>query len=131
MLGPIGQTTPFVMPSSCPTSLDKSCFTLIEWHPISAEEEEDIDVEKDELMEEDLDQQEEMSEKNRVTSQLLSPQKSTRAKKSKTCLVETEIRRCTRLKIRNKGFKTSSCGKVNCLGYSSRPPPCQPQSSEI
>ena len=130
MLGPTGQPTPFVMPSSCPTSSDKSCSMLTEWHPISTEEEEDIDVEKDELMEEDLDQQEEMSEKNRVTSQLLSPQKSTRAKKSKTCMVETKIR-STRLKIRNKGFKTSSCGKVNCLGYSSRPPPCQPQSSEI
>lgn len=36
--------------------------------------------------------------------------------------METEVRRSNSLKVRNKGFKTSSCAKVSCLGCSSKPP---------
>lgn len=40
------------------------------------------------------------------------------------------------MKIRNKGFKTSSCGKVSCLGCSIKPPSpslvqCQIDPSEL
>jgi hypothetical protein len=37
-------------------------------------------------------------------------------------LVETDVRRSSRLKVRNKGFKSTVCTKANCVACSSKPP---------
>ncbi|KAG0552859.1 hypothetical protein BDA96_01G544200 [Sorghum bicolor] len=43
-------------------------------------------------------------------------------KAGKVRLVETEVRRSSRLKVRNKGFKSTGCTKINCVGCSNKPP---------
>lgn len=82
---------------------------MTKWSPISVEEDA-----IDEDMEEEPFQLNEIPEMNQST-----PKK---AKKAKIHLVETKVRRSNRLKIRNKGFKTNSCGKVNYLGCATKPP---------
>lgn len=84
---------------------------MTEWSPISVEEEEEA---IDEDMEEEPFQLNEIPEMNQST-----PKK---AKKAKIHLVETKVKRSNRLRIRNKGFKTNSYGKVNCLGCATKPP---------
>jgi len=49
-------------------------------------------------------------------------QSSSRKARAREVLVDSDVRRSTRLKIRNKGFKQTSCGKANCLCCTSRPP---------
>jgi len=49
-------------------------------------------------------------------------QSSSRKARAREVLVDSDVRRSTRLKIRNKGFKQTSCGKANCLGCTSKPP---------
>lgn len=83
------------------------------------EEEEDIEEDNDEN---EIAVEEENEPSKKMTNKEWSPQSITKSKKAKSCLVETEVRRSNRLKVRNKGFKTSSCGKVSCLGCSSKPP---------
>jgi hypothetical protein len=53
-----------------------------------------------------------------------TPQKLESSWKSlaKECLIDSDVRRRNRLKIRNKGFKQSAYGKSNCLGCSNKPP---------
>jgi hypothetical protein len=45
-----------------------------------------------------------------------------RKRKGKEPLVDSELRRSTRLKTRNRGFKGTNCRKSNCLGCSHKPP---------
>lgn len=101
------------IPSTCPTLADSSCSKLTDWAPISVEEEEDLDDENKEDLEEEKDLSDELP------SQEVSPRPLTKARNAKVFFVETELRRSNRRKIRNKGFKTSSCGKVSYLGCSS------------
>lgn len=84
--------------------------------PPSLEEEEDLDDEN----EEDLEEEKDLSDE--LPSQEVSPRPLTKARNAQAYLVETELRRSNRLKIRNMDSKTSSCGKVSCLGCSNKPP---------
>lgn len=77
------------------------------WSLVSTEEE-DLALEEEKL-EEEYD---------------FSPPIRTPTKKVR--LVETEVSRSTRLKIRNRGFKSTGCNKVNCIGCCSKPPVLSP-----
>lgn len=109
---PSENTTLILVPVTCPPSSDWSCLKLTDWSPLSAEEEEIVEAD----MEVDPSQFYKMEEQ---IQEKVTPNKN---KKARILLVETEVRRSNRLKIRNKGFKTSSCGKASCLGCLSKPP---------
>jgi hypothetical protein len=78
-----------------------SCPRLAAWQPLSAEAEDNLG--------EDF-------------ANPPSPN-TTKARKGKgkEPLVDLELRRSTRLKTRNRGFKGTNCRKSNCLGCSHRP----------
>ena len=52
----------------------------------------------------------------------LTPNTRKRSSKRGTTVVETQVRRSTRLKDANKGFKSNGCTDKKCLAYASDPP---------
>lgn len=114
-LNPGSICSSFEVPKRCPSTNDQACNKLSDWVPISAEEED--------FIEEDLEMQPEQlsPEKTPPQSHLTNHGCKGRAG-TKEFLVDSDLRRNNRLKTRNKGFKPSSCGKLNCLGCASKPP---------
>jgi hypothetical protein len=51
-----------------------------------------------------------------------TPKKRRASAKGKAPISEDDVRRSTRLKKENKGFKSTYCKDKNCLGCSSTPP---------
>jgi hypothetical protein len=101
LLGLEGLTVPLQVPDACKEATTLSCARLSNWSAITAEEEMTV-------------------EENFQSSP--KTDSARRKGKEKEYLVETYVRRSTRLKVRNKGFKATSCQKVGCLGCSSKPP---------
>lgn len=106
-LSPGSSSILFSIPQSCSTTPNEGCSKLSLWSKVSTKEE-DLALEEEKLEEE---------------SDFSSP---TRTPAEKVRLVETEVRRSTRLKIRNRGFKSTSCNKVNCIGCCNEPPTLSP-----
>lgn len=50
------------------------------------------------------------------------PWKRSKTMKEKDLLMETDVRRSPRVKLRNNGFKGAQCTRANCLGCSQTPP---------
>jgi len=50
------------------------------------------------------------------------PWKRSKPMKEKDLLMETDVRRSPRVKLRNNGFKGAQCTRANCLGCSQTPP---------
>ena len=57
-----------------------------------------------------------------VEGSFLTPNTRKRASKRGTIVVETQVRRSTRLKDANKGFKSNGYTDKKCLAYASDPP---------
>lgn len=104
-LSPGGPTAFIEISKKLPDNDQLACCKLCVWSPISNEEE-------DYLVDDSLGQTEQHH------SDCSTPNKS----QGKLHLVDSKLRRSNRLKVRNKGFKQSSCGKSNRLGCSSKPP---------
>jgi hypothetical protein len=64
-------------------------------------------------------EQNNISEQHSSSTTLLLPRKR---KGRQLVLVDTELRRSLRIKPFNTGFKSSGCGRKNCLGYELEPP---------
>lgn len=122
LLHQYGQTTALVIPKACPTT-DQFCSQLSSWKPIFIEEEDSDGDDHCQDEEDDHYLQEEQLYLNLDSSPQKSPRSSSKSRKTrrKEYLVESNVKRSSRLKIRNRGFKQSPCGKANCIGYSKPP----------
>lgn len=117
-LSPGGPTVLIEIPKKLPNNAQLACCKLSERSPISSEE-------MDYLADDSPSQTDHLS-----PDSLSSPKSQEKSEKSgkagnispKEHLVDSDRRRSNRLKIRNKGFKQSPCGKANCVGCSSKPP---------
>lgn len=106
LLSPNGPTSILDIPKEGSNSTNKNCLQLSEWKPMYTEE--------DALGEYFIFQ----DEFNDNTPK--RPEGSKRAR-VKECLVDSDVKRSNRFKIRNKSFKQNSYGKTNCIGYSNQP----------
>lgn len=100
--------TLFTVPKSCPlvdftiySNLESTFFVVLE--PLS----EDIDM--------DLPG-------SSIAHDMTTPPRASKKSKGKAPLLEADVRRSTRLKMVNRGFKSSACKDRNCHGCWADPP---------
>lgn len=100
-----GNGSLFSLPNECPSVVLSSCPNFERTSSVVLE-----------LIDED--------QENELDSpaKLSTPKKRKARTKGKAPISEEEVRRSTRLKKLNKGFKSTSCMDKNCLGCSSTPP---------
>jgi len=100
-----GNGSLFSLPTECPTLSFTTCSTFEHTSSFVLE-----------LLEEDQDSS------IRTIEEISTPKKRKGRAKGKAPICEDEVRRSTRLKKLNNGFKSSSCKDRNCLGCSTNPP---------
>jgi hypothetical protein len=105
-----GKATQFTIPKSCPQVNLSICSNFGSTSSVGLEPfNEDLEM--------DLD----------VDNAVMTPPKGSKKNKGKAPISEAEVRRSTRLKMINKGFKSSVCKDKNCLGCSTSPPAISPK----
>lgn len=110
-----GNATLFSLPSICPSVNISACSNFETTSSIVLELHEDDQTSELEAFLPD------------GSAATLTPKKRKARAKGKAPISEDDVRRSTRLKKQNKGFKSTYCKDKNCLGCSSTPPSISPK----